>query len=110
MGSNLQRALAVRALSEGWEVKLQGSSSFVWPPRLTAVLGAPGSLGLWMGSVAPPHPEADSVGAWPVCLKNVGWGVLSFHQRSAQVVWAWPCISGLPPTASAQGKQRLSQT
>jgi len=30
------------------EVKLQGSFSFVWPPKLTSALGAPGSLGLWM--------------------------------------------------------------
>ena len=53
VGCTLQRAPAVRALSEGSEGNSRYPSAVAWLPRLSAAQRAPGSKGPWLGFAAP---------------------------------------------------------
>ena len=114
VGCTLPRASAVRALSEGREGQLQGSSSGCLAAQIqrhTESTRLPGPLA---GVFSPAHTEADSLGAQKVYDRRRFPSTLLPSRDMCR--WLGPdpaclgsCVSGFLPTAPTQGKQPLRQ-
>ena len=109
MGCTLPRAPAVRALSEGREGQLQGSSSGCLAAQTQRRMESTRLPGPLAGVCSPPHTRRLTPWAPDRCLTDVGSLALSSPAVTCAGGRGLALRVGLPPTAPAQGKQPLSQ-
>ena len=106
VGCTLPRATAVRALSEGREGPLQGSSSGCLEAQtqcLTESTRLPGPLA---GFCSPAHPEADSVGAQQ--LPHTPSFPSALLPSKVVCSWLPPALAFcVPPHSRSSGKKPL---